>query len=203
MRAIEGELARTIRSLDNVQLARVHLVLPQKKLFSRKNVAPSASIVVKIRGSLGSGQIKAIQHLVASAVEELNPERVSIIDERGKLLASGNGDIVGATAAGTDERNRAYENRLTQQIQEIVSSIVGPGHVRVTVNAELDYSRITKQSEIFDPDGQVVRSNQVSQEKMSSNLPTNDGSVSVGNELQSTGEENNPTGSQTEDTNKT
>ena len=89
LRALEGELARTIRSLDRVQAARVHLVLPDRPLFSRDKIEPTATIVLKVRGSLEPQQVRAIRHLVATAVSGLKPERVSVIDETGKLLADG------------------------------------------------------------------------------------------------------------------
>src|SRR5215471_7686353 len=89
LRALEGELARTIRSLDRVQAARVHLVIPERPLFSRDKVEPSASIVLKVNGGLEPQQVNAIRHLTASAVNGLKPERVSIVDEAGRLLADG------------------------------------------------------------------------------------------------------------------
>ena len=93
LRALEGELARTIRAIDRIQAARVHLVLPERPLFSRETPEPSASIVVRVRGSLEPQQIRAIRHVVASAVNGLKPQRVSIVDEAGQLLADGaNGD---------------------------------------------------------------------------------------------------------------
>src|SRR5687768_15861113 len=89
LRALEGELARTIRAIDRVQAARVHLVLPERPLFSRDRAEASASIVLKMRGALEPQQVRAIRHLVASAVNGLKPERVSIVDETGRLLADG------------------------------------------------------------------------------------------------------------------
>ena len=89
LRALEGELARTIRAIDRVQAARVHLVLPERPLFSRDKAEPSASIVLRVRGTLEPQQIRAIRHLVASAVNGLKPQRVSIVDEAGRLLADG------------------------------------------------------------------------------------------------------------------
>jgi flagellar M-ring protein FliF len=89
LRALEGELARTIRSLDRVEAARVHLVLPDRPLFSRDKVEPSASIVLKVRGRLEPSQVRAIRHLVAGAVNGLKPERISVVDEAGRLLADG------------------------------------------------------------------------------------------------------------------
>src|SRR6516164_2536079 len=110
LRALEGELARTIRSLDRVQAARVHLVLPERPLFARETPEPSASIVVRVRGTLEPQQIRAIRHLVASAVNGLKPQRVSIIDEAGQLLADGAATNTD-TAIG-DERRAAFDKRM-------------------------------------------------------------------------------------------
>ena len=104
LRALEGELARTIRGLDRVQAARVHLVMPERPLFSRDKMEPSASIVVKVRGPLEPQQVRAIRHLVASAVNGLKPQRVSIVDEGGHLLADGAGDDQNGTEVSADER---------------------------------------------------------------------------------------------------
>ena len=95
LRALEGELARTIRAIDQVQQARVHLVLPERPLFSRDKAEPSASIVLKVRGTLEAQQVRAIRHLVASAVNGLKPQRVSVVDEAGRLLADGSADDTG------------------------------------------------------------------------------------------------------------
>src|SRR5713101_7464122 len=107
LRALEGELARTIRAIDRVQAARVHLVLPERPLFSRETPEPSASIVVRVRGSLEPQQVRAIRHVVASAVSGLKPERVSVIDEAGRLLADG-AKVDNATGAGAEERQANY-----------------------------------------------------------------------------------------------
>src|SRR3954464_15349456 len=116
LRALEGELARTIRGIDRVQSARVHLVLPERPLFSRETPEPSASIVVRVRGALEPAQIRAIRHLVASAVNGLKPQRVSIVDEAGQLLADGSGDSSNDSAIG-DERRSAFEKRMRSQIE--------------------------------------------------------------------------------------
>src|SRR4029077_11469436 len=92
LRALEGELASTIKALDRVQAARVHLVLPERALFSREKVDPTASIVLKVRGALEAQQVRAIRHLVAPAVNGLKPQHVSIVDEAGRLLADGAAD---------------------------------------------------------------------------------------------------------------
>src|SRR5262252_2940585 len=102
LRALEGELARTIRALDRVQAARVHLVLPERTLFARDKAEASASIVLKVRGPLEPQQVRAIRHLVASAVNGLKPERVSIVDEAGRLLADGARADDAAGAANAD-----------------------------------------------------------------------------------------------------
>ena len=181
LRALEGELARTIRALHRVEMARVHLVLPERSLFSRDKVEPSASIVLKVRGSLETQQVRAIRHLVASAVNGLKPERVSIVDENGRLLADGAaGDMgVGGTA---DERQTAFERRLREQIESIVTSVVGPNRARVQLTAEFDFNRVTQTSDRFDPEGRVVRSTQTREEQASSS-DSREGQVSVGNEL--------------------
>jgi flagellar M-ring protein FliF len=182
LRALEGELARTIRSLDRVQAARVHLVLPDRPLFSRDKVEASASIVLKVSGSLTPQQVRAIRHLVATAVNGLKPERVSVIDETGKLLADGASDNNALSGAGADERKVAYESRLRKEVEDIVTSVVGPGRARVQVNADFDINRITQTSDKFDPDARVVRSSQT-REEQSSTAEGNNGAVSVGNEL--------------------
>jgi flagellar M-ring protein FliF len=185
LRALEGELSRTIRSLDRVQAARVHLVLPDRPLFSRDKIEATATIVLKVNGRLEPQQVRAIRHLVATAVTGMKPERVSVIDETGKLLADGASDNNSATGAGADERKIAYEGRLRQEVEAIVSSVVGSGRSRVQINADFDVNRITQTSDKFDPDGRVVRSSQTREEQSSSG-EANSGAVSVGNELPGT-----------------
>jgi flagellar M-ring protein FliF len=179
LRALEGELARTIRAIDRIQAARVHLVLPERPLFSREAPEPSASIVVRVRGSLEAQQIRAIRHLVASAVNGLKPQRVSIVDEAGQLLADGAGGETD-NAVG-DERRAAYEKRVRSQVEAIVSSVVGAGRARVQLSADFDYNKITQTSDKFDPEGRVLRSSQTREE--SSATAENSGQVTVNNEL--------------------
>jgi len=182
LRALEGELARTIRALDKVRMARVHLVLPQRELFSRDTPDPSASIVVRTRSDLGPGEIRAIQHLVASAVKELRPTSVAIVDESGRLLASGD-DSTGAVYGNIEERGLAIEQRMEQQLHEIIASVVGPDSARVQVAAELDFNRVTQTSDVFDPESQVVRSTQTKEQISESTQQSRDDAVSVANEL--------------------
>src|ERR1700739_2891677 len=113
LRALEGELARTLRGIDHIRAARVHLVLPERPLFSREPPEPSASIVVRVRGALEASQIRAIRHLVASSVNGLKPQRVSIVDESGQLLADGAASDVDQAAG--DERRTSFEKRMRKQ----------------------------------------------------------------------------------------
>ncbi len=203
LRALEGELARTIRSIDQVEAARVHLVLPQRQLFSREKAEPSASIVLNVRGSLQAQQVRAIRHLVASAVNGLKPERISVVDETGKLLADGSGDGNSLTTAGADERKIAFEERLRKEVKNIVDSVVGPGRARVQINADFEFNRITQTTDKYDPDSRVVRSSQTREEEDTSGRSRVGGAVSVSNELPGTGaggQTNNAVGDRTHKT---
>jgi flagellar M-ring protein FliF len=180
LRALEGELARTIRAIDRIQAARVHLVLPERPLFSREAPEPSASIVLRVRGTLEPQQIRAIRHLVASAVSGLKPQRVSIVDEAGQLLADGSSDDSADNSIG-DERRAGFEKRMRNEVEAIVSSVVGAGRARVQLSADFDFNRITQTSDKFDPEGRVLRSSQTREE--SSATAENNGQVTVNNEL--------------------
>ncbi|MCA6114659.1 flagellar M-ring protein FliF [Bradyrhizobium sp. WSM 1738] len=179
LRALEGELARTIRAIDRIQAARVHLVLPERPLFAREAPEPSASIVVRVRGSLEPQQIRAIRHVVASAVNGLKPQRVSIVDEAGRLLADG--ATKDAEIAVGDERRTAFEKRMRNEVEAIVSSVVGQGRARVQLTADFDYNKITQTSDKFDPEGRVLRSSQTREESSAS--AGDGGQVTVNNEL--------------------
>jgi len=179
LRALEGELARTIRGIDRIQAARVHLVLPERPLFSRETPEPSASIVVRVRGALEQQQIRAIRHLVASSVNGLKPQRVSIVDESGQLLADGAASDIDQAIG--DERRNAFEKRMRKQVEDIVSSVVGQGRARVQLSADFDFNKITQTSDKFDPEGRVLRSTQTREE--SSLSGSDNGQVTVNNEL--------------------
>ena len=187
LRALEGELSRTIGSLNQVRGARVHLVLPQRELFSRKEREPSASIVLSMQGSyrLDRAQVLAVQHLVAAAVPDLKPGRISIVDESGALLARGTAD--GAdneqVASTLQEYRQGYENRLREAIETLLERSVGLGKVRAEVSAEMDLDRVTLNSEIYDPEGQVVRSTQTVEEEEKSTERSADQAVSVAGNL--------------------
>ena len=181
LRALEGELSRTIKGLDRVQQARVHLAIPEKKLFDREKQDPRASIVLKVRGELEQGQIRAIRHLVATAVQGLKPERVSIVDETGRLLADGAGNEADASALAQDKQS-SHERRLRGQVEDIVASIVGRGRARVQVAAEMDFNRVQQVTDNFDPESRVVRSTQTRTENQQSQ-EAKDNQVTIANEL--------------------
>ncbi|WP_409742571.1 flagellar basal-body MS-ring/collar protein FliF [Ferrovibrio sp.] len=163
LRALEGELARTIRSIDQVQQARVHLVLPRREVFSREQREPSASIVIKTRGSrLDQPQVRAIQNLVASAVPDLKPTRISVVDDRGNLLAGTQEETDPATATVNrlSDMRRQIEDRLRKNVEALIERSVGVGNVRAEISVDMDFDRVTTNQELFNPDQQVVRSTQ-------------------------------------------
>ena len=161
-RALEGEIARTIRTMNGIAGARVQLVLPRRELFSREAAQARASIFLELRGTgIDRQQVSAIQHLVASAVPQLDPSRVAIIDSRGNLLAAGTGaDTLTTQQSQAEERRLAVEQRLAQRVEEILGRTVGFDKVRAEVTVELDQQTLTTQSEIYDPESQVARSSQ-------------------------------------------
>jgi flagellar M-ring protein FliF len=183
LRALEGELARSIQTIDGVQAARVHLVIPERQVFSRDDQTPSASVVLKTQSRMDRGQVRAVQHLVAAAVSALVPDRVAIVDDRGNLLAGGD-DKSGpdALARNQDEDTTNYENSLRSRIEAIVTSVVGAGHVQVQVAADINYNHTQTTSESYDPDGKVVRSTQTV-ERNASDTSSGGNAVSVANAL--------------------
>lgn len=169
LRALEGELARTIGSLDGISSARVHLVLPERQLFARETEQPTASIVLGLRrDELTQQQVRAIRNLVASATPGLTSNRVTIIDEAGRLLAAAESGEGGGVGEGVDERQIAVEERIRRTVTNIVEGVVGAGNARVQVSAEMDFSRVSETSERFDPEGRVVRSTSTTEETSTS-----------------------------------
>jgi len=183
LRALEGELSRSIQTIDGIEAARVHLVVPERQVFSRDDQQPSASVVLKTRARMDRGQVQAIQHLVAAAVASLSADRVAIVDDRGNLLAGGD-DKSGpdALARNQDEDTTNYENALRGRIESILGPVVGAGHVQVQVAADINYNHTQTTSETYDPDGKVVRSTQTV-ERNSSNTSGGSNAVSVANAL--------------------
>lgn len=183
VRALEGELARTISSLAQIQAARVHLVMPRRELFSRERQEPTASIAVRVRAALQASQVEAIQHLVATAVPGLMPGRVSIIDDKGTLLARGDETVDGAPARSAESSRREYERSLARSVESLLEQSVGVGNVRAEVSLEMDFDRVTTSEERFDPDGQVVRSTVIEEETEETAEADANPAVTVGNNI--------------------
>ncbi|MBE9607642.1 flagellar M-ring protein FliF [Acetobacteraceae bacterium H6797] len=183
LRALEGELARTIRGLAFVRAARVHLVLPKREPFSRERAEAQASVILTMQGSqrLDREGTQAVLHLVATAVPGLKPQNVSIVDSRGELLARGGEALSGpAAAASQDEVRRAQEMRLARSVEEMLERSLGAGKVRAEATVEMDFDRVQTTEERFDPENQVPRSTQSTNEQ---NRTADGGSVSVANQL--------------------
>ena len=184
LRALEGELARTIASIGGVRSARVHLVLPERELFSRENRQSTASIVVDAPAGLDKRSVRAIVNLASSAVPGLAPARVTILDSSGDLLASGQeGDDPLAASGGVDERIAATEARIRRTVEDLVGRIVGPENLRVQVAADIDFSRITETANIIDPDSQTVLSATSVEDASNSSDPALTRGVTVANQL--------------------
>ena len=183
IRALEGELARTIKTISAIHSARVHLVMPNKSIFTREREDPKASVVLKLQGPgrLSRHKVAAIQHLVVSGVPGLSPERISIVDDRGTLLLKGEKSFKGAF--DLDEARFDYERHLAHAIESLISRTVGSGKVRAEVTADLDFDRITESKEIFDPEGQVARQNSTVEEGQNSKESGESGAVSVGQNI--------------------
>ena len=126
--------------------------------------------------------MRAIRHLAASAVNGLKPARVSIVDESGRLLADGADDNASGLSAGADDRKLSFERRMRENVENIVSSMVGPGRARVQLTADFDFNRITQTTDRYDPEGRVVRSSQTREETQASH-EGKEGQVTVANEL--------------------
>lgn len=189
-RAIEGELAKSIESLEDVNKARVHIVMPEREMFSNDARKATAAVTLKTRGRLPGKTVDAIRYLVSSSVPELAPESVSIVDQAGTLLARA-GDPGSAMTSEVEERETQMEERLRSEIEQMVEPIVGAGKVRAEVSVALDRDQTREEAEVFDPDKQVI-AHQVSVESndqssanqasadgatVSTQLPDNNGAI--------------------------
>lgn len=159
-RALEGELTRTIRRLEGVEGARVHLVMPERRLFEEQSQPASASVVLQMRGSarLGAKQVQGVVHLVSSSVEGLGPDQITVVDSRGNVLYQQTGDETGMLAATQMEFKRSYEKDTEQRVRQTLERVLGQGAAVVQVAAMFDFDRVEETAEIFDPQGVAVRS---------------------------------------------
>lgn len=185
VRALEGELSRTISSINSVKTARVHLVFGKKEIFAREQQPPSASIVLSMRTSerLAKAEIASIQHLVASAVPGLKPSQISIVDDRGTLLAKGFSDEndPGQYASNSDDLRLQYEQRMRRSLEDLLERSLGQGSARIEVTADLDFNRIVSNEELYDPDGKVLRSSQTNEETSENQEQDSSSNVSAQN----------------------
>lgn len=160
LRALEGELARTIKAIDNVKAARVHLVLPRREMFSREEQPPSASVIIRMedKAKLTPKQVEAVQRLVAAAVPKMQTKDVSIMDARGTLLTKNFDDDEQMQMSTNEEMRRDYERRLISAVQSLIEQSVGQEKVRVQASLEMDFDQVVVNREIYDPEAQVLRS---------------------------------------------
>lgn len=202
LRALEGELSRTISSISSVKKARVHLVVPQKEVFKRSKAEPTASVILSIHGSktLEKKEIQAIVHLVSSAVEGLKSENVTVIDNKGILLnkskANSSSPEGSVDAEGVLEYKVALEQKLKDRVEFLLSEVVGQDAVRAEITADIDFDKVNIVSEQYDPESQVARSVQTSTEN-SKSQDGNIDNVSVENNIPNANKSTSNTGSLT------
>lgn len=203
-RALEGELARTILTMRGINSARVMIALPRRELFQSDAAEPTASVVVGVTGGQLSGaQVQAIRNVIASSVPNLKPEKVTLTDTSNRTLAAGS-DSEGFSAASAQDARDSTEAQLQARIMDIVEGVVGVGGARVQVTADIDHSRSTTQQQVFDPDGQVVRSTSANGSESADTSGVSDGGATATNNIPG-GEApaTTPVGSTTTDTNET
>ena len=165
-RGLEGELRRSIRQIDAIKDARVHIVVAEQSLFREAEKKATAAVTVHLRPgrTLAGGQVQAIVHLVASSVAGLSPDHVTLVDSSGHILAKG-GEEAGGGASGSLDRQRAIERAVEERVHSMLAPVVGAEHVVVRASAALDFSRTDKTTESYDPGTTAVRSRQESEEK--------------------------------------
>jgi flagellar M-ring protein FliF len=167
-RAMQGELSRTIGQISGVEQARVHLALPERTLFKENEKPPTASIVLKMKSArpLSEGEVQGIIHLVASSVEGMNSENITVIDSRGRMLSRPvASDQAGRLASTMLETQRNLEKSVEDRLQSLLDRVVGAGKSAARVNVTLDMKNLEKYEERYDPQAAVVRSEQRSEQK--------------------------------------
>ncbi|MCL2219409.1 MAG: flagellar M-ring protein FliF [Chitinispirillia bacterium] len=175
-RAIEGELQRTIENMDEVKSARVHIVVPEHTIFLDQQRDAKASVVIRptIGRSLTKDQVRAITHLVASSVDGLSTQNISIIDTEGKLLSSPYAGDDGAMASSQNrELQQSVEKHLVSKANQMLSGVLGHSKAIIQVTADLDFDKVEKEILTFDPESRVIRSEE-RQDENTKNAPDGD-----------------------------
>ncbi|MBK7141030.1 MAG: flagellar M-ring protein FliF [bacterium] len=160
-RALEGELTRTIMQLSEVQAARVHIVIPKDRLFREDKKEATASVLLKLKGhaQLARAQIAGISHLVASSVEGLSPENITIVDYEGNLMSGGRkSDPLAGLSTSQLEVRQNVESYLQDKAQSMLDGVLGNGKAIVRVTADLNFQQVEKTAETYDPNAPVIRS---------------------------------------------
>jgi flagellar M-ring protein FliF len=187
IRALEGELGKSIQTIQGIQAARVHLVIPKRELFSENKQEPSASVMIRMKGVavLSATQVQSIRYLVASAVPGLILDQVSIVDDRGNLLARGKDSAEtkdNLTMQQTTQRE--YEQRISRSIEALLDRTLGLNKTRVEVSVDMDFDQVSSTSVLFDPEGQVVKNQIINEEGVStSEKSASSDAVSIQNSL--------------------
>jgi flagellar M-ring protein FliF len=181
-RAIQGELARTISQIDEVQSARVMIVMPENRLLLDKNTYPTASVFVHVRGNsqLQPQSINSIRFLVANSVEGLKPNHVSVVDNLGNVLSENSDDdsLTGLTSTQLAAR-RNLEQYLAKKAQDMLDKVLGPGQAIVRISADINYDTLTRTDEKYDPDGQVIRTQTKNDQNTDSQTTTTSSPVGI------------------------
>lgn len=168
-RALQGELSRTISQINGVEQARIHLVIPEKSLFKESEKPATASVVLKMKSnrSLRENEVQGVVHLVSSSIEGMDPDHVTILDSRGKILSKGNGssDPAAKVTSAMQETQRGYEKNVEERLQSLLDRIVGSGKSVARVSAAFDFKQVERVEEKFDPETIAVRSEQRTEEK--------------------------------------
>ncbi|HEY5514382.1 MAG TPA: flagellar basal-body MS-ring/collar protein FliF [Geomonas sp.] len=167
-RALQGELSRTISQIAGVESARVHLALPEKTLFKESEKPATASVVLKMRSnrSLREGEVQGVIHLVASSIEGMDPENVTLLDSRGKVLSKNSASDAASKLSGArQETQRLFEKSEEDKLQSLLDKVVGSGKSVARVSANFDFKQVEKYEERYDPESAAVRSEQRSEEK--------------------------------------
>ncbi len=168
LRAVQGELARTISQLDEVEASRVMIVMPENRLLIDNQKRPTASVFIKVQGNtrLDAQAVSSIRFLVANAVEGLQPSSVTVVDNHGNVLSEiGDEDSMAGLSSSQLAARRNLEHYLAQKAEGMLEAVLGPGQAVVRVSADINYDTLSRVEEKYDPDGQVLRSSTINDEK--------------------------------------